>query len=137
MTPKPAHFREKKGFPLSSGQCYLKPMELSEIQDGPWVILHLKGDIDLQHSPKLRTHLQTKIQAKTPALLVNFTEVNYIDSSGLATLVAYFQGSRPYDGKIALAGLSPRVKSVFDLVRLNEVFPIFPSLEEAKASLTP
>jgi hypothetical protein len=29
------------------------------------------------------------------------------------------------------------VKSVFDLVRLNEVFPIFPSLEEAKASLTP
>jgi len=110
-------------------------MELAEIQDGNTVILNLKGDIDLQHSPKLRTHLQTKIQAKTPALLVNFTEVSYIDSSGLATLVAYFQGSRPYSGKIALACMSPRVKSVFDLVRLSEVFPIFPTLDEAKASL--
>ena len=110
-------------------------MELAEIQDGPVVILNVKGDIDLQHSPKLRTHLQAKIQAKTPALLVNFSEVNYIDSSGLATLVAYFQGSRPYSGKIALACLSPRVKSVFDLVRLSEVFPIFSTLDEAKASL--
>lgn len=110
-------------------------MELSEQQEGQTTILHLKGDIDLQHSPKLRTHLQAKIQAKTPALLINFSEVNYIDSSGLATLVAYYQGSRPYSGKIALAALSPRVKSVFELVRLNEVFPIYPSLEEAKAFL--
>jgi anti-anti-sigma regulatory factor len=31
--------------------------------------------------------------------------------------------------------MSPRVKSVFDLVRLSEVFPIFPTLDEAKASL--
>lgn len=110
-------------------------MEFAEVQEGSIHILNIKGDIDLQHSPRLRTHLQTKVQAKCPALLVNFAEVNYIDSSGLATLVAYYQGSRPYSGKIALACLSNRVKSVFDLVRLSEVFPIYPTLDEAKQSL--
>ena len=110
-------------------------MVFDETAEGTLAILHIKGDVDLHHSPKLRSALQSKITAKCPLLLINFTEVNYIDSSGLATLVEYYQGCRTFSGKIALAALSPRVKSVFDLVRLGEVFPIFPTLDEAKSSL--
>jgi anti-sigma B factor antagonist len=109
-------------------------MEFVEIQDGSLLILNLKGDIDLQHSPKLRAHLQSKVQSKCPVLLVNFAEVNYIDSSGLATFVEYYQSARQFSGKIALASMTNRVKSVFDLVRLSEVFPIFTTLDEAKQS---
>jgi anti-sigma B factor antagonist len=61
-------------------------------------ILHLKGDIDLHHSPALRSVLQERIKEKCPALVVNFREVSYIDSSGLATLVEYYQGCRTYSG---------------------------------------
>jgi anti-sigma B factor antagonist len=109
-------------------------MELAEIQEGSVLILNLSGDIDLKHSPRLRSHLQSKVQAKCPALLVNFTDVNYIDSSGLATFVEYYQGARHFSGKIVLAGMTNRVKSVFDLVRLSEVFPIFTTMDEAKQS---
>jgi len=110
-------------------------MELAETTEGSLVILNLKGDIDLQHSPKLRDLLRSKVKSKCPALVVDFTDVNYIDSSGLATFVEYYQGARQFSGKVALAGMSNRVKSVFDLVRLSEVFPIFPTLDEAKKSL--
>lgn len=110
-------------------------MEVHEEISGAVIQLNLKGDVDLHHSPKLRGLLQGKVKAKCPALLVNFTEVNYIDSSGLATLVEYYQGCRTYSGKIALAGMNNRVRSVFDLVRLSEVFQIFPSVEEAATSL--
>jgi len=72
---------------------------------------------------------------RIPALLLDFTQVGYIDSSGLATLVEYYQISRSYAGRIALTGLSKRVKSVFDLVRLSEIFSIYPSVEEAKQGL--
>jgi len=110
-------------------------MHVTETLEGDIVILNLKGDIDLHHSPKLRELLQSKVKEKCPKLLLDFSEVGYIDSSGLATLVEYYQGSRTYSGKICLAVLSARVKSVFDLVRLSEIFSISPSLEEAKNSL--
>ncbi|MDD5261072.1 MAG: STAS domain-containing protein [Methylacidiphilales bacterium] len=110
-------------------------MIFDETVEGTLAILHLKGDVDLHHSPKLRAVLQSKIAVKCPCLLINFTEVNYIDSSGLATLVEYYQGCRNFSGKIGLAALSPRVKSVFDLVRLGEVFPIYVTLDEARSAL--
>ena len=110
-------------------------MEWAERTENNLTIISLNGDIDLHHSPALRSVLQTKIQSKCPALLLDFTGVGYIDSSGLATLVEYFQASRPFQGRIALASLSARVKSVFELVRLSEIFPIHASVDEARASL--
>lgn len=110
-------------------------MQWSEQVEDDLTILQLEGDIDLNHSPKLRTFFQSKIQAKCPALLMDFSKVNYIDSSGLATLVEYYQGSRGYSGKIALSSLSPRVKSVFELVRLNEIFSMHDSVDDAKQNL--
>ena len=105
-------------------------------QDGIEVI-SLSGDIDLQYSPQLRRLLQAKANQRAPALLLDFTEVKYIDSSGLATLVEYYQKSRSYSGQIALAGLTTRVRSVFELVRLSEIFAIYSSVAEAQAGLQP
>ena len=110
-------------------------MHWTELKDGDIQLISLSGDIDLQYSPKLRELLQVKARERAPALLLDFTEVRYIDSSGLATLVEYYQKSRSYSGQIALAGLSNRVKSVFELVRLTEIFSIYENLDEARASL--
>jgi anti-sigma B factor antagonist len=110
-------------------------MEVAENLNDGVSVLNIKGDIDLHHSPQLRTLLRAKVTGKCPALLVNFTEVSYIDSSGIATLVEYYQGCRGFSGKVALAGMNPRVKSVFDLVRLNEVFSIFMTSDEALTHL--
>ena len=99
------------------------------------VILELSGEIDLQHSPEIRRVLQARAAQRTPALLLDFTLVTYIDSSGLATLIEYFQNSRPYTGKIVVAGLNRRVRNIFELVRLHEVFPIYPTVSEAQQAL--
>ena len=98
---------------------------------GTLAVIRLRGEVDLQHSPKLREILQAKIALRLPALLLDFSEVKYIDSSGLATLVEYFQHARAYSGRLALVGMTDRVKSVFDLVRLNEIFEFYPSVAEA------
>ena len=83
----------------------------------------------------MREMLQTKASERVPAILLDFSEVKYIDSSGLATLVEYYQKSRSYSGQLALAGMSNRVRSVFDLVRLNEILSIYPDVAEARAGL--
>ncbi|MGF1679459.1 MAG: STAS domain-containing protein [Candidatus Methylacidiphilales bacterium] len=111
-------------------------MTIDFTQEELLTILKIEGDVDLHHSPRLRSSLQAKVKEKCPALLVDFSAVNYIDSSGLATFVEYYQGCRQFDGKIALAAMSARVRSVFELVRLGEVFPILDNLDDAKTKLT-
>ena len=106
----------------------------SGTEDGVRLIA-LSGDIDLQHSPRMRELLQTVIADKTSVLLMDFSGVSYIDSSGLATLVEYYQNSRAFEGRIGLFGLSDRVESVFGLVRLNQIFSIFKTEEDARTGL--
>jgi anti-sigma B factor antagonist len=110
-------------------------MQTREHHDNGLDVLAIEGEIDLARSPELRALLHAYAKKKSPALLLDFTGVVYVDSSGLATLIEYVRLAQPYGGKFGLAHVSARVKTIFDLVRLTEFFPIFPSLAEARAAL--
>jgi anti-sigma B factor antagonist len=110
-------------------------MTWTETLDGELLTIELSGEIDLQESPKLRRLLRGKAGLKTPAIVLDFGRVKYIDSSGVATLLEYYKNASCYSGRLALAGLNDRVRSIFDLVRLGEVIAIFNSVTEAKTGL--
>ena len=98
-------------------------------------VLRLTGEIDLANSPELRTRLQLHAKAKCPALVLDFSEVRYIDSSGLATIVEYLKHAHAYNGRIAVAQASEQVRTIFALVRLHEFLPMFPTVADAAAAL--
>ena len=129
--------RQKNALGEDGAVWYHRAMEWLENTTEGLTVISLKGEIDLQFSPALRGLLQTQSKKHLPILLLDFSEVGYIDSSGLATLVEYYQQARSYGGRIALAALNPRVRSIFDLVRLNEIFPIFDTVVSARAELSP
>ncbi|HYR57626.1 MAG TPA: STAS domain-containing protein [Chthoniobacteraceae bacterium] len=104
------------------------------VEDGLHIIA-LEGEIDLACSPELRELLHEHAQAQRSALLLDFAGVNYVDSSGLATLVEYVRKVQDFGGRLALAAVNPRVRTILDLVRLSEIFPIYPTLAEAKLAL--
>lgn len=111
-------------------------MEIKESTERSILVLAVSGEIDLNHSPALRVILRDKAKAKTAQLLLDFTAVAYIDSSGLATLIEYYQSARSFSGKFALCSLSSRVRSSFDLMRLSEVFSIFADQASAQKYFT-
>lgn len=98
-------------------------------------MLLLEGEVDLYQSPILRSVMQEHVKARTPSLALDLTGVPYIDSSGLATIVEYVRSAQAYGGKIVLLGLSVRVKTIFDLVRLGEIIPIVETRDDAHARL--
>lgn len=110
-------------------------MEIAKTEADGATTLKLKGEIDLHASPALRAELQACAADKVPVLLVDFTEVDYIDSSGLATFIEYVREAVTFKGQIALFGLKKKVRTIFDLVRLNELFTITDSAEAATAAL--
>ncbi len=113
----------------------MEVMEITETEENGVVDLRLSGEIDLHASPELRVRLHEIAERGTPALVIDFSGVAYIDSSGLATLVEYVREAKAHDGKLALHGLQPKVKMVFELVRLNELFAIQPDKESAIAAV--
>jgi anti-sigma B factor antagonist len=110
-------------------------MQVSAIDHAGLPVLFLEGEVDLYQSPILRTELQAHVKARTPALALDLSGVPYIDSSGLATIVEYVRDAQAFGGKIALLGLSVRVKTIFDLVRLGEILPIVATRDDAHARL--
>ena len=95
-------------------------------------IVEIEGEVDLYSSPELRKVLLNLTKIKTKSILVDLQKVKYMDSSGVATLVEALQQVGKYDGKLKLANLKDAVKDVFELSRLDKVFDIYQTLEQAK-----
>jgi len=97
-------------------------------------VLPLEGEIDLHVSPEVAESLRTLIAKKPKVVVVDLTKVPYLDSSGLAVLIEGMQNVQEYDGKFALAGVQESVKHIFEIARLDQVFQIFPTVDEALAA---
>jgi anti-sigma B factor antagonist len=98
-------------------------------------VLRLKGEIDLHSSPQLRDVLLKASNNGQLPLLIDFSEVEYIDSSGLATFIEYLRGGNGKARIMAFCALQPRVKMVFELVRLHELFKLYPTVEDGESAI--
>ena len=90
-------------------------------------VLPLKGEIDLHVSPSVTALLNEMIDKKPDRLVVDLSDVTYIDSSGLAALIAAMQEVQGYGGKFLLAGLQGTICDIFEQLRLDQVFQVFPN----------
>ena len=95
-------------------------------------MLDISGDIDLAHSSEVRRIVLTEFREKrTPKVILNLLEVNYIDSSGVASLVEGLKASRDVGSRLILFGLSPIAHEVLQLSKLLTIFEICDSEERA------
>jgi anti-sigma B factor antagonist len=102
---------------------------------GPHPVVRLSGDVDVESSPAL-TETLTTVQAGLGAepLVLDLTEVEFLDSSGLGVLVAAHQRASLQGGTLVLAGLHPRVAKVLRITKLNKVFTVADSVDEAMST---
>jgi anti-sigma B factor antagonist len=99
---------------------------------GPYTIILLSGDVDLQYSPAAREQI-LKYLNDGHHVMVDLSEVKYIDSSGVASLVEGYQVAKAKTLQFGLLGVSETALQVLQLARLDRVFPIFQSIDEVPA----
>ncbi len=104
-------------------------VSVSNLEGG--VKIEIAGEVDMHNSPGLRDKLLEAAERKVPLVVVNLAGVDYIDSSGLATLVECLQHMATYGGKLALVGARKSTRDVFAIARLDKVFNFYDSEEEA------
>jgi anti-sigma B factor antagonist len=106
-------------------------MKINQKQKEGVHIFELTGELDFHTSPNFRDCLHQLMDKKAAKVVVNLKKVSYIDSSGLATFVEALQKIKRYDGKLVLAELLPAVRSVFEIAKLDSVFMLTDSEDEA------
>jgi len=98
------------------------------------MICHVSGEVDINTSPDVKRDFDKLISKKEPKIVIDLSKVTYVDSSGLATLVEILKKMKQYGGRMKLAGLSPKVKSLFEITKLDKLFEIALTEDEAVSS---
>jgi len=96
------------------------------------VIVSPAGEVDLSVARELQAHLKKAMESKPSRLVVDLSKVPYMDSSGVATLVEAMQITRKQSTKLVLCGLQDKVRSIFEIARLDRVFTIVSTADEAQ-----
>ena len=94
-------------------------------------ICRADGEIDINTAPQLKKTFEKLIKEKRDKILINMEKVSYRDSSGLATLVELLKNFRKYGARLKLVSLPAKVKSLFEITKLEKLFDISEKEEEA------
>jgi anti-sigma B factor antagonist len=99
-------------------------LEIELTNDTGKPLIHARGEVDLYASPALRDAILKAIPKAQGALGIELSQVEYMDSSGVATLVEGLKSANATKLEFILVAPSPSVMKVLHLARLDSVFTI-------------
>lgn len=113
-------------------QSHSKPtfIDIERPEDGV-VVLIPRSDIDMSRSPELRTVIRQEMGGSTHKVVIDLDGVEYMDSSGLATLVEAMRNANNDKSRLVLCNMNPKVSAIFEIARLDSFFSIVASRDEA------
>ena len=99
------------------------------------VVIALTGEVDLYTAPELKGELVRVIEEGADRVVVDTTGTTFIDSTTLGVLVGGLKRLRPSGGQLVLVITDSHIRKIFDITRLDRVFPIYECREAAITSL--
>ncbi len=97
-------------------------------------VLDVTGEIDIYTTPQFKEAVSAAIDENKPAIIINMTQVTYMDSSGFGTLLSATKRLRPLDGALYLTGCNESIQRMLQITRLNTIFGVYGTEDEALAA---
>ncbi|MDI6716086.1 MAG: STAS domain-containing protein [Actinomycetota bacterium] len=110
-----------------------------QVLPGKIPIIDVDGEIDHYVVPELESKIMAFINEGSASIILDFTDVSYIDSAGVALIILSIQRSTPLGGKVGLVVTNENVLKILEIVgitRLAEGFKLYPSVDVAIADMT-
>jgi anti-sigma B factor antagonist len=102
--------------------------------DGGVTVVRVEGQLIVGNRQELKDLVGSALEAGDRKFLVDFAGAGYIDSSGLGALVGLSRRVREAGGELRLSGLNEDLRSLFELTKLDTLFAIADTPEQALAN---
>jgi anti-anti-sigma factor len=104
---------------------------IEQTQVGGKVVLHVAGRMDAETAVQFEQHCDSCIAEGSTNLIVDLCDLTYVSSMGLRSFVTIAKKLRDKGGELRICRLTGLVRQVFELTRLDKVFPLHDSVESA------
>src|SRR6266536_3611486 len=94
-------------------------------------VLSLRGEIDVYTAPQLRQRIVDLVDGGATNIVVDMTNVEFLDSTGLGVLVEGLKRVKSNDGTLAIVATQDKILKIFDITGLNKAFPIHGTVQDA------
>jgi len=84
----------------------------------------MEGRVTIDNSPELRRKLNVALQTRPEELTVDFSELTYIETSGLATLVEALRTARQQGTRLVISGVQGQPRDLLEVTRLDQLFDL-------------
>jgi anti-sigma B factor antagonist len=106
-------------------------VNIKRTQVGDKVVLHVAGRMDAENADQFEQQCESSIAEGFTNLVADLGDLTYISSLGLRSVVAVAQKLRGKGGDLRLCRLTGLVRQVFEITRLNQIFPTYDSVDAA------
>lgn len=103
---------------------------------GDVTITRPEDNLEASNSSAAKQFLVETLEQGSGKMVVDLTDLKFVDSSGLGALIAALKTAQAKGGDVRLCCLSSSVQTIFELTRLNRVFTMFDSADEAVQSFS-
>jgi len=110
------------------------PFRVISEREADTVVIRVEGELDMNTAAELEQELAEPLAAADATLLIDLSECEFIDSTGIALIVRAWQ-ELDGDSRFALCGVGDQVERVLDITGLETAIPSHPNREEALARL--
>ena len=104
---------------------------LEEALDDQTHLIAVRGEVHVSTAPEFSERLNDAIATGKTGVVIDMTDVEFIDSTGLSVLLNALRRVTRQQGRMALVVTNPTVLRLFEITRLDSTFDIAPSREEA------
>ncbi len=110
-------------------------MKIKEKMEGDIAVLTLKGDlIGEPDTTNIRDKIHSLVSDEVKKVIIDMGDVNFVNSSGLGTLISALTTLKNVDGDLRLAQLGKRIQQLLIITQLVKVFDIYETVDRAVAS---
>jgi anti-sigma B factor antagonist len=114
------------------------PSEFAITEQGPEAghyVIAVRGEIDLFTAPDLKQVLTDAIEGGAHRVVLDLSEVSFLDSTALGVLIGAVKRLRSRGGALAIVNVDASIAKTFQITGLDQIFTILPSRAEALAAL--
>ena len=94
-------------------------------------VVAVSGEVDVFTAPKLREQLIDLVDQGSYNIVVDLSDVEFLDSTGLGVLVAGLKRVKTHEGTLKIVSTKDKILKIFRITGLTRIFPIYDSADEA------